>query len=154
MDHASAAQPDGACFFRQLGIALQVMRHRRGLSIEQCGKRSGVGKSQMSKYETGKELPKLGTLARILDALEVEPIWFFYLMYQLSREKALDSLHFDLLVPGGRGAWISEDLTNGFQALFRSILEVHSLMAAKRAMPAGERKSRGAREDRVARQIG
>jgi len=147
MDHASTAQPEGARFFRQLGIALRVMRHRRGLSVAQFGKRSGVGKSQVSKYENGKELPKLGTLARILDALEVEPIWFFYLMYQLSHEKAPDSLHFDLLALGGRGAHISEDLKNGFQALFRSLLEVHSLMAAKRAMPAGERKSRGARED-------
>ena len=88
MDNGDSSSRSGATpFFRQLSMALQVFRGRAGLSAAQAARKARVGKSQISKYETGKESPKIETLARILDALEVEPLWFFYLMHQLSRER-------------------------------------------------------------------
>jgi transcriptional regulator with XRE-family HTH domain len=124
---ASTPGVDAACFFRQLGLALQIVRHRSGLSIEQFRKRAGVGKSQMSKYENGKEFPKLETLTRILGALGVEPIWFFYLMHQLSREQPLESLRVDLLLlRGGLDVAMSSNAREGFRRIFASLLDLHA----------------------------
>jgi transcriptional regulator with XRE-family HTH domain len=141
MEHDSTLTFDAPRFFRQLGLALQVVRHKSGLSLEQIRKRAGIGKSQMSKYENGKESPKLETLARILDTLEVEPIWFFYLMHQLSRERPLESLRIDLLLlRGGLGDPLSKSTGEGFLRLFASVLDLHALIAEEHSLLEGERR--------------
>jgi transcriptional regulator with XRE-family HTH domain len=65
---------DAAGFFSQLGLALIILREKAGLAARGLAARAGVGKSQLSKYENGRESPKLETLARLLDALNVEPL--------------------------------------------------------------------------------
>jgi len=42
-----------------------------------------VGKSQVSKYESGKELPKLETLGKLLDVLGSDPLTLFYTAHLL-----------------------------------------------------------------------
>jgi transcriptional regulator with XRE-family HTH domain len=77
--------------FRHLGLTISVLRGLRGKSQAQVAREAGVGKSQLSKYENGKELPKLDSLGKILTVLNVTPLGFFYTQDFLDRRrKALD----------------------------------------------------------------
>lgn len=120
-------------YFGQLGTALQVFRSRAGLSAAELARKARVGKSQMSKYENGKEQPKMETLARLLDALRVEPLWFFFLMHQLNRERPVDSLNTELfLIREGMGSPVPKDAAEGFLRVFSDLLALHALMAGER----------------------
>lgn len=55
--------------FGNLGKALIRLRERKGVSQASVARAAGIGKSQLSKYEHGKELPKLESLERVLGAL-------------------------------------------------------------------------------------
>lgn len=71
--------------FRQVGPALRLVREERGLSLAELAALSSAGKSQLSKYENGRELPGLHSLARILDALDMDPLTLFYWAGRLAR---------------------------------------------------------------------
>jgi transcriptional regulator with XRE-family HTH domain len=64
-----------------LGSALSLLRELRGKSQARLAREAGIGKSQLSKYETGKEMPKLDSLEKVLHALEVGQYEFFYTLY-------------------------------------------------------------------------
>lgn len=66
--------------FRNLGLALVVLRWLAGKSQADLAQAAGCGKSQLSKYETGKELPKLDTLDRLLASLGVSPMTLFFVV--------------------------------------------------------------------------
>lgn len=77
--------------FRHLGLTISVLRGLRRKSQAQVAREAGVGKSQLSKYENGRELPKLESLGKILAVLEVTPLGFFHTQDLLDRRrKALD----------------------------------------------------------------
>ena len=59
--------------FADLGSALRLLREAAGLTQAELAQKAGMGKSQLSKYENGKELPKLETLERLLEVLDTEP---------------------------------------------------------------------------------
>ncbi len=63
--------------FRHIGKALAILRQQRGLSQAQLAARCGMGRPQVSRYESGKELMKLDTLEKILTTLSIEPEEFF-----------------------------------------------------------------------------
>jgi transcriptional regulator with XRE-family HTH domain len=73
--------------FENLGQTLSLIREMRGKSQSQVARAAGIGKSQLSKYETHKELPRLDSLAKILIALEVGYFEFFYTL-QLVDQRA------------------------------------------------------------------
>ncbi len=92
-------------FFEQIGPTLVMLRVRAGLSAASVARMARVGKSQISKYETGKESPKFESLARILDALNVEPLPFFYYVHSISRGVTDERLRIELtLIESGRKA--------------------------------------------------
>lgn len=64
--------------FQHFGKALRVLRELRGMNQAQLARLAGIGKSQLSKYEGDKELPRLDSLERILTALKVSHLGFFY----------------------------------------------------------------------------
>jgi transcriptional regulator with XRE-family HTH domain len=70
---------------KNLGPALLVLRQMLGISGGEVARRAGVGKSQLSKYETGKELPKLPSLQKILDIYGVDFAALFVLVRMLDR---------------------------------------------------------------------
>lgn len=82
--------------FGNLGRTLALLREMRGYSQLALSREARIGKSQLSKYENGRELPKLETLERVLSVLDVQPISFFYTVAML------DSLvgRLDLRPPG------------------------------------------------------
>jgi transcriptional regulator with XRE-family HTH domain len=74
--------------FVNLGRTLSLLRELRGKSQARVAREAGIGKSQLSKYENGKELPKLDSLEKVLKALEVGHFEFFYTLYLVDRRAA------------------------------------------------------------------
>jgi transcriptional regulator with XRE-family HTH domain len=92
--------------FRNLGKTLSLLRELRGKSQARVAREAGIGKSQLSKYENGKELPKLDSLEKVLKALGVGHFEFFYTLYMVDR-RAEDLAQSDR---GGAGELIAEQL--------------------------------------------
>ena len=84
--------------FVNLGRTLSLLRELRGKSQACVAREAGIGKSQLSKYENGKELPKLDSLEKVLRTLEVGHFEFFYTLYLVDR-RASELLRFS----GGSG---------------------------------------------------
>jgi transcriptional regulator with XRE-family HTH domain len=74
--------------FVHLGRTLSLLRELRGKSQANVAREAGIGKSQLSKYENGKELPKLDSLEKVLIALEVGYFEFFYTLHMVDRRAA------------------------------------------------------------------
>ncbi len=74
--------------FVNLGRTLSLLRELRGKSQAQVAREAGIGKSQLSKYENGKELPKLDSLEKVLGVLGVGHFEFFYTLYLVDRRAA------------------------------------------------------------------
>lgn len=55
----------------RLGMRLAILRRRRGWTKVQLSESAGVSASNLSRYESGKKIPQIDTLERILDALSV-----------------------------------------------------------------------------------
>jgi transcriptional regulator with XRE-family HTH domain len=71
--------------FTNLGRTLSLLRELRGKSQARVAREAGIGKSQLSKYENGKELPKLDSLEKVLIALRVSYFEFFYTLHLVDR---------------------------------------------------------------------
>lgn len=113
--------------FEHLGQSVRVIREHAGLSQAELARRAGLGKSQLSKYERGKDLPKLESLARVLEVLQVDALAFFYVEHLISAGiqalKELPALEGEatfgpLLSPGEAVAYkqIMQDVFNLFRA--------------------------------------
>lgn len=74
--------------FANLGRTLSLLRELRGKSQARVAREAGIGKSQLSKYENGKELPKLDSLEKVLIALKVGYFEFFYTLHLVDRRAA------------------------------------------------------------------
>ena len=130
---------DAAGFFNQLGLALVILRAKAGLSASGLAVKAGVGKSQLSKYENGRESPKLETLARLLDVLNVEPLAFFYLMQVLHRGASEKRLDFELVLSGAAAGGGEE--ASAFLRVMDSLLELHRAVVKARVAAASEASS-------------
>lgn len=62
--------------FDQLPQVLRLLRESRGLSLAQVARRSGLGQHQVKAYEDATHRPRLETLERLLEALEVSDFEF------------------------------------------------------------------------------
>jgi transcriptional regulator with XRE-family HTH domain len=74
------ALPPDKSVFANLGRALFLLRDLRGVSQAALAKTAGIGKSQLSKYENGRELPRLDSLEKLLAPLRVGYLEFFYMV--------------------------------------------------------------------------
>ena len=74
--------------FGNVGRTLSLLRELRGKSQARVSREAGIGKSQLSKYENGKELPKLDSLEKVLNALQVGYFEFFYTLHLIDRQAA------------------------------------------------------------------
>jgi transcriptional regulator with XRE-family HTH domain len=75
--------------FQNLGKALAHVRELKGFSQATVARRARIGKSQLSKYEGGRELPKLDSLEKVLRALEISAHQFFYVFYLFDSAEAM-----------------------------------------------------------------
>jgi len=98
MTQPNPIPPKAHPFFAQIGPALATLRERAGMSAAAVAKKARIGKSQLSKYENGREAPKLSSLERILDALNIEPLVFFYYVQVASQGFADERLRIELML--------------------------------------------------------
>lgn len=56
-----------------LGTNLRAARERLGLTQEQVAERCGVHFTEISRIEAGKRDPRVSTLRRLAEAVEVKP---------------------------------------------------------------------------------
>ena len=72
--------------FANLPRTLARCRKLRRKSQAELARAAGIGKSQWSKYESGKELPKLESLERVLAVLDMGSLDFFYTLHLMDCE--------------------------------------------------------------------
>jgi transcriptional regulator with XRE-family HTH domain len=58
--------------FSRLGEALRWLRDRRGLNQAEVAAKASVTASSLSRYESGRALPSLSRLQRLLNALDAD----------------------------------------------------------------------------------
>jgi transcriptional regulator with XRE-family HTH domain len=121
--------------FANLGRTLSLLRELRGKSQASVAREAGIGKSQLSKYENGKELPKLDSLEKVLVALRVGYFEFFYTLYLVDRRAAdleraaerdgaeLESLYMPPL-PSGKTI-LAENTDQAFSQVFSDLLSLY-----------------------------
>jgi transcriptional regulator with XRE-family HTH domain len=74
--------------FSNLGKAISLLRLLRGRSQASVAREAGIGNSQLSKYESGKELPRLDSLERVLAALGVGYLELFRALKRIDHTAA------------------------------------------------------------------
>ena len=130
--------------FVHLGRTLSLLRELRGKSQASVAREAGIGKSQLSKYENGKELPKLDSLEKVLIALEVGYFEFFYTLHVVDRRAAdLQRSAEPLYVPplsdpgeGGDGNAMAAGTTDqAFSRVFTDLLILYRRIFEQRIPP-------------------
>ena len=114
--------------FSNLGRTLTLLRDLRGLSQAAVARRAGIGKSQLSKYETGKEKPKLESLSKLLAVLDVQPLQFFFAL-ELGRKVLRGRRRRVIPAPQDSPAavWLLRplDAEDAFAGVLRELLRLH-----------------------------
>ena len=103
--------------FANLGPALARLRSHRGQSQAAVARAAGIGKSQLSKYESGKELPKMESLERVLAALGLGQLDFFYTLLLVDRGEDRGPAS-----PAGEPLVVFDRLMSAVLALYREIV--------------------------------
>jgi transcriptional regulator with XRE-family HTH domain len=122
--------------FGSLGLALRVFREQAGLTQAEVARRAAVGKSRLSLYERGKQLPSLDSLARVLAALGTTPLVFQYVCSVLDRATpSAGGLRAELLDQGAETFLNFQEASqyrkvfDQFLRLFESAAEARMLIA-------------------------
>jgi transcriptional regulator with XRE-family HTH domain len=110
--------------FGRVGIALRVLRELSGTSQAALARTAKIGKSQLSKYENGRELPKLDSLEKLLEALNVRPMVLFYLTDFLERLGTEDHILERVLLTAESGALISKGEQEGFAKVIMEVMDL------------------------------
>jgi transcriptional regulator with XRE-family HTH domain len=126
-------RPRGAAagMFKHFGPTLALLRNLRSKSQGQIARETGIGKSQLSKYENGRELPKLESLGRLLQTLDVTLLGFAYTLalvqhraQQLAPGAARAAIEEPMLLLAGQGL-LAEPLDNALGGLVRDLTRLH-----------------------------
>jgi transcriptional regulator with XRE-family HTH domain len=105
-------ETDTSGMFANLGVALARVRERREVSQAKVARLAGIGKSQLSKYESGKELPKLDSLEKVLLVLDIGYFEFFRMLVLIDRGE-------ELRIPS------AEEMDDLFARINRSLFSLH-----------------------------
>ena len=106
--------------FRHLGLAIKILRELKNISQAQLAGMAGMGKSQLSKYESGKELPKLDSLDKILVALSATPFSLLLVVNFLDRMRSGRPPHL-LWLEAPLGPLLSDSEEEAFTSFIRSL---------------------------------
>jgi transcriptional regulator with XRE-family HTH domain len=118
--------------FKNVGRTLALLRELRGKSQAETASNAGIGNSQLSKYETGKELPRLDTLEKLLAILDVGSFEFFYTVHLLDQRivslgvlpNDMDSASLAVWATGGL-SHLSPETEEAFGAVFSLLLRLY-----------------------------
>jgi len=120
--------------FAELGGTLRALRESKGLSQAELARKAGMGKSQVSKYERGKELPRLESLEKLLDVLGAEPLTLFYTAHLLKHRAEISPIA--LLVT--TTPLLDDPALAKFRLLFGQLLETFEILLATRLRDVGQ----------------
>ena len=123
---AEGTPPEGMS--AELGATLRALRETKGLSQGELARRAGMGKSQVSKYEGGRELPKLETLERLLRALDADFLTLFYTAHLLKHRAEISPL--GLLIT--TTPLLDDPALASFRSLFGHFLDSFEILLATR----------------------
>ena len=107
--------------FGRVGLALRILRELSGVSQAALARKAGVGKSQLSKYETNKEKPKLDAIEKLLRALNARPLILFYVM-ELLEGIAQHKLLPTLLLTSDCAPLVNQNERDGYTKLLLDII--------------------------------
>jgi transcriptional regulator with XRE-family HTH domain len=131
--------------FRTLGSALRLFREQLGLSQSELARRAGMGKSQVSKYEGGKELPKLESLERLLGVLGTEPLTLFYTAHLLQHRESVSPAAI-LISTTSR---LRDPALESFKSLFGHFLDSFEVLMAARLLEGSRVETRNSVEEEI-----
>ncbi len=103
-----------------LGPTLALLRDRKGLTQAEASRRGGLGKSQLSKYEAGKEVPTLASLVRLLRVLGVGLAEFWYTVHMLKDLPPSPGQPVELIPRG-----LLPQLDDSFGEVLKALLRLH-----------------------------
>jgi transcriptional regulator with XRE-family HTH domain len=75
-------------FLESVGPAIRLLRKRVGLTQRGLAEASGVSKNILSNWETGATQPSMGSLIKVLEALDVDLLDFHHTIRQLTGRAA------------------------------------------------------------------
>jgi transcriptional regulator with XRE-family HTH domain len=118
--------------FKNVGRTLALLRELRGKSQAQIASDAGIGQSQLSKYETGKELPRLDSLEKVLTILDVGFFEFSYTVHLFDQRigslgvlpNDMDSASLAVWATGGL-SHLSPETEEAFGAVFSLLLRLY-----------------------------
>ncbi|WP_339253946.1 helix-turn-helix transcriptional regulator [Sporosarcina sp. FSL W8-0480] len=64
-------------FIRLVGEHLRMIRELKGINQEELAENAGIARARISEIENGKGNATLGTLAKVMEALEIAPMEIF-----------------------------------------------------------------------------
>lgn len=70
-----------------LGPGLRELRELRRMQQNELASRAGITRAMLSAYETGKRLPSVRTLWRILQAAESDPVRLYQAMERVENRR-------------------------------------------------------------------
>jgi transcriptional regulator with XRE-family HTH domain len=75
-----------------VGAGLHQRREERGLSICELARATGVSESDILRWETGKVRIPAHTLLLLIEALQLDPPWFFESLHdmELRRDRTIE----------------------------------------------------------------
>jgi transcriptional regulator with XRE-family HTH domain len=117
--------------FQNLGNTLLLVRNLRRKSQAQVAHDARIGKNQLSKYEHGKELPRLDVLNRLLTALDVSIHGFFYTLALVDERASLlsssdaSTQRSLLVVPKKGGSLLLPETEEAFAKLQSLVLDLY-----------------------------
>ncbi len=114
--------------FAELGTTLRTLRESAGLTQAELARRAGLGKSRLSKYESGKELPKLASLEKLLRVLGAEPLTLFYTAHLLKHRAEISPLGLMITTT----PLLDDPALASFRRLFGHFLEAFEVLMATR----------------------
>jgi transcriptional regulator with XRE-family HTH domain len=67
-----------------VGVGLRMRREQRALSVTELAEAAGVEEDQIRLWETGKARIPPHILLNLIEALELDPPWFFETLHDLT----------------------------------------------------------------------
>lgn len=120
--------------FEHVGLALKMVREMARLSQAEAALRAGIGKSQLSKYERGQNLPTLASLGKILEVVKVDALFFFYLSHILeSQAKAGPGMSATLIEGKGAAALLDAE-ASAYREIFQQFVTLFEKAAQNRIL--------------------
>ncbi|GEN83761.1 hypothetical protein SLU01_20730 [Sporosarcina luteola] len=90
-------------FIRLVGEHLRLVRETKGINQEDLAAKAGIARARISEIENGKGNATLGTVEKIMDALEITPVELFNFQnlsdtMDITDKKLLIDIHRSLLL--------------------------------------------------------